>query len=364
MMDDSSRRGLPQRPPSGAGPEAWQRYADELEAVIAAAEHRADFLQARINQIAGSSAWKVLKKAKNLLDSSPLGSAGKKSRSGKGTVPEKPPFVRGEPLVSILIPFRDGAKWLERCLNSLRAKTAYKNYELILIDNGSSEKATLKILAQEKAKPGVQVLRIDEAFNFARLNNLAAAKARGEFLLFLNNDIEVLQPHWLAAMIERSQQPGVGAVGAKLLYPDGRIQHAGVAMGVDDIAGHVYRLLAEDAPEVSVVRECSAVTAACMMTPRKLFGELGGFNEIDLPIAYNDVDYCLRLREKEYRVIYTPHATLLHHESISRGALNDPRQSAYMCRRWAKAMRDPFYPGGAASLVRAHEKRDDAVIDL
>lgn len=362
-MDEFSRHGLPQRPPPGAGPEAWRRYADELEAVIAAAEHRADFLQARINQIAGSSAWKVLKKAKNLLDSSPLRSAGKKSQKGKGAVPTKPPAVRGEPLVSILIPFRDGAKWLERCLKSLRTKTAYKNYELILIDNGSSEKATLKILAQEKAKPGVQVLRIDEAFNFARLNNLAAAKARGEFLLFLNNDIEVLQSHWLGAMIEQSQEAGVGAVGAKLLYPDGRIQHAGVAMGVDDIAAHVYRLMPEDAPEVSIVRECSAVTAACMMTPRKLFAELGGFNEVDLPIAYNDVDYCLRLREKEYRVVYTPHATLLHHESISRGALNDPRQSAYMCRRWARAMRDPFYPAGAA-LARAEEKRDDAAIDL
>jgi len=363
MDADSSRRGLPQRPPRDAGPEAWEHYAEELEAVIAAAEHRADFLQTRINQIAGSPAWKVLKKAKNFLDSSPLRSRGKKA-GPKRAAPAALPVVRGEPLVSILIPFRDGAKLLDSCLKSIRAKTDYRHYEIILIDNGSSEKATLKILAHEKEKPGVQVLRVDEAFNYARLNNLAAKTARGEFLLFLNNDIEALEPHWLAAMIEQAQRPGTGAVGARLLYPDGRVQHAGVAMGVDDIAGHVFRLLSGDAPEVSSVRECSAVTAACMLTLRKLFEELGGFNEIDLPVAYNDVDYCLRLREKEFHVIYTPHATLVHHESVSRGALNDPRQSAYMCRRWARAMRDPFYPTATASLAAPDNTRDDATIDL
>lgn len=363
MDADSTRRGLPPRPPRDAGPEAWQAYAEELEAVIAAGEHRAHFLQTRINQIAGSPAWKVLKKAKNLLESAPLRARGISAGGAKRTAPETAaPAVRGAPLVSILIPFRDGAKWLERCLKSIRARTAYAHYEIILIDNGSSEKAALRLLAHEKNKPGVKILRMDEPFNFSRLNNLGAKEARGEFLLLLNNDVEALEPQWLAALLEQAQRPGAGAVGAKLLYPDGRIQHAGVAMGVDDIAGHVYRLQPADAPETQVVRECSAVTAACLLTPRALFEELGGFNESDLPVAYNDVDYCLRLREKGLHVYYTPHAVLTHHESVSRGALNDPRQSAYMCRRWARAMRDPFYPFGNAPLASPNETREDAAL--
>ena len=329
-MTPFSRHGLPPQPPDKASAAEWRAYAGSLEQVIAAAEHRGNFLQERLNQIVTSPAFKVLKKARTLLQST------RGSRRGQAFAPpDHKPDIHGAPLVSILIPFRDQAAYTERCLHSIRAITAYSNFEIILIDNGSTEKATAKLLEREAKRPGVSILRLDEPFNYSRLNNLAAKKARGEHLLFLNNDIEALGPEWLAALLEHSQRADVGAVGAKLLFPDGSIQHAGVLLGLDDIAGHPYRIAPESEPGTQNVRECQAVTAACMMTRKDVFETLGGFNEIDLPIAYNDVDFCLRAREKNLKVIYTPHARLTHHESISRGNINDPAQSAYICRRWA-----------------------------
>lgn len=337
--------GLPARPPDGAPAEAWRRYAEELEAVIAASEHRADFLQGRLNHIVGSPAWKLLKQARRLL---PRGSAAKRGsrKTATGALPLLQPAVQGQPLVSILIPFRDGAKLLARCLESIRRKTDYAHYELVLIDNGSVEKSTRNLLAREKERPGVTVLRIDEPFNFARLNNRGAGAARGEHLLLLNDDIEVLAPGWLSAMLEHSQRPAVGAVGAKLLYPDGSIQHAGVVVGQDDIAAHAFHLCPHDEPGAQRVRTCDAVTGACLMTRAALFRELGGLNETDLPVAYNDIDYCLRLRERGLLVVYTPHAKLLHRESATRGLANDPREAAYMCRRWARAIMAGARAGG------------------
>jgi len=336
MTADNSRHGLPPRPPSDAPLDAWRNYADELEAVIAAGEHRAEFLQQRLNHIVTSPAWKLMRKARGLLPARP-GRKGARKEEPAAT-PLLQPAIRGEPLVSILIPFRDGAALLARCLRSIRDKTSYRHYELILIDNGSVEKRTQKLLAREKDAPGVTVVRADEPFNFARLNNRGAAAARGECLLLLNNDIEVLAPDWLAAMLEHCTRPEVGAVGAKLLYPDGRIQHAGVTVGKDDIAAHAFHLCPADEPGAQTVRNCSAVTGACLMTRKQLYHELGGLNETDLPVAYNDIDYCLRLREKGLLVVYTPRAELLHRESASRSVVNDPREAAYMCRRWAKAI--------------------------
>ena len=166
-------------------------------------------------------------------------------------------------------------------------------------------------------------------------------------MLLLNNDIEVLEPEWLSAMLEHSQRPEVGAVGAKLLYPDGRVQHAGVIVGVGEVAGHAFRFYPDSDPgyygSAVAIRNYSAVTAACMMTRKSVFLDAGGLNETDLAVAYNDVDYCLRLREKGLLIVYTPYAKLRHYESISRGLSNNPRESAYMCRRWAKYMPDPNY---------------------
>ena len=255
--------------------------------------------------------------------------------------------IAGNPRVSIVIPFRDKPELLKRCLYSIRSVTAYTNYEFILLDNGSADPAMLQLLDEERRERNVKVLRIDEPFNYARLNNRGAQEATGEHLLLLNNDTEALEPEWLAAMLEHSQRAEVGAVGAKLLYPDGRVQHAGVLLGVGEVAGHAFRYCRDDDPgyfgSAEAIRNYSAVTAACMMTRRAVYLEMGGLNEIDLPVAYNDVDYCLRLREKGLLIVYTPYAKLRHHESVSRGLANNPRESAYVCRRWAHAMPDPYY---------------------
>lgn len=264
--------------------------------------------------------------------------------------------IRGEPLVSILIPFRDRAELLARCLESIRARTSYRNYELLLIDNGSRTPEMARCLDRVRRAPvgrvgnspyRVKVLRVDEPFNYSRLNNLAARQAAGEHLLLLNNDTEALADEWLSAMLEHSQRPEVGAVGAKLLYPDGRVQHAGVVMGIGEVAGHAHRMAPDGSPGyygcAAMIRNVSAVTGACMMTRRALFLELGGLNETELAVAYNDVDYCLRLREKGFLIVYTPYARLRHYESATRGFANNPRESAYMCRRWPAALQDPYY---------------------
>ncbi|MGD0094684.1 MAG: glycosyltransferase family 2 protein [Planctomycetota bacterium] len=339
MNTAGARRGLPPRPLDNAPPDAWRRYAEELEAVIAAGEHRANFLHGRLNQIVASPAWKLLRKARGLWTSAARTQPAKRSlRPVSAALPLLQPVIQGQPLVSILIPFRDGAKLLARCLASIREKTEYKNYEFVLLDNGSEARSTLKLLAREKAAPGVTVLRVDEPFNFARLNNRGAQAARGEHLLLLNNDTEVIAPGWLSALLEHSQRPEVGAVGAKLLYPGGLIQHAGVVLGQDDVAGHAFHLCLAGEPGADKVRNCAAVTGACLMTRKALFEELGGLNETDLPVAYGDVDYCLRVRERGLLVVYTPHAVLLHHESLSRSVVNDPGAAAYMCRRWPRAL--------------------------
>lgn len=326
--------GLPPRPDDHAPAAAWKEYADAMEAVAAASEHRANFLHARLNKLISSPAWKILRKARNFIDAAPLQrSSGKMKHTPSAYVPK----VAGAPLVSILIPFRDGSKFLQQCLLSLRAKTAYAHYELILIDNGSVEKRTQRLLKRE-VESGARVVRLDEPFNFSRLNNLGAKSARGKHLLLLNNDIEIIEPHWLGALLEQSQRDDVGAVGAKLLYPDGRIQHAGVVLGMDDIAGHVHKFVAGGDPVVGMQREFGAVTGACLMTRRDVFERLGGLNERDLPIAYQDVDYCLRAKELGLKVIYTPHAALIHHESASRASTNNPAEAAYMCRRWGRAI--------------------------
>jgi len=255
--------------------------------------------------------------------------------------------IHGAPLVSILIPFRDRAELLERCVRSIREKTAWKNYELLLIDNGSETSEMKSLLERSAREPNTRVLRVDEPFNYSRLNNLASQQARGEHLLLLNNDTEVIESEWLSAMLEHSQRPEVGAVGAKLLYPDNRVQHAGVIIGIGEVAGHSHRMVPDGDPgyygSLQMIRNYSAVTGACLMTRKSVYDELGGLDEKELAVAYNDVDYCLRVREKGLLVVYTPYAKLYHHESVSRGLTNNPRESGYMCRRWSKYFQDPYY---------------------
>jgi len=321
--------GFPKRPTDAASLADWKAYAAELEAIAAAGERRADFLHTHLNDLVSSPAFRLARSAKNLI--------GKRSGRLPAASPAVP-NVSGEPLVSVLIPFRDGSKYLSKCLDTFVSTTQYKNVEFILIDNGSREHATHKLLDRAKSQPRTQILNIDEPFNFSRLNNQAAARANGEFLLLLNNDIEIIHPKWLGAMLEQAQCANVGAVGARLLYPDGRIQHAGVSVHLDDIAGHEHHLKAGADPVASETRDVDAVTGACLLTPRALYQELGGLNETHLPIAYNDVDYCLRIRERGMKVVLAGNACLVHHESVSRGAINAPEQAAYMVRRWSSEL--------------------------
>jgi GT2 family glycosyltransferase len=192
-------------------------------------------------------------------------------------------------------------------------------------------------------------------FNYSRLNNRAAAQARGDLLVFLNNDTEIDDPGWLTEMISHAVQPEVGAVGARLWYPDGTLQHGGVVLGLGGVAGHAFPHIPRGHPgyfnRAMLQQNCSAVTGACMALRKAVFEELGGFDEVNLGVTFNDIDFCLRLAERGYRVVWTPYANLIHHESASRGHQRTPEEQAqflqeagYMQKVWAaRLLRDPYY---------------------
>ncbi len=267
--------------------------------------------------------------------------------------------------VSIIIPTKDLSGYLEKCLRSIFSKSTYTNFEVLIIDNNSVEPSTHKLFNhwQQKEPQRFRVLPLNEAFNFSRLNNFAVSHTQSEFLLFLNNDTEVITPDWLEAMIEQAQRPSIGAVGGLLLYSDGSIQHAGVALGIGGVAGHSYRHAAADIEgyfgQLACTSNVSAVTAACLMCRREVFEQIGGFDE-DLAVAFNDVDLCLKMVEKDYDNIYLPHVKLYHHESKSRGYEDTPEKQArfkeeilYMQDKWPTLIaQDPCY---SPHLTRVRE---------
>ncbi len=250
------------------------------------------------------------------------------------------------PLVSIIVPTRDRWQLLQQCLCSIEEKTGYARYEIIVLDNDSAEPETLRYLDGVAGK--WRVCRYPGRFNFSAINNFGATKASGDYLVFLNNDVQVIRTDWLAALLEQAQRPEVGAVGAKLLYPDGRIQHAGVVLGVGGVAGHAFKYSSDNVQTYfgfsHRVRNCSAVTAACMMVSRRAFEEVGGFNA-RLRVAFNDVDFCLRLRQRGYLIVYTPLALLYHHESATRGRLHPPEDEELFLSLWGETTErgDPYY---------------------
>jgi GT2 family glycosyltransferase len=254
--------------------------------------------------------------------------------------------IHKSPLVSIIIPTKDQVRLLHQCVASIEEKTSYHPYEVIIIDNNSIDAETIHYIDALSDKH--RVLRYPQPFNFSAINNFGADQAKGEYLLFLNDDTQVISGEWLTALVEQVQRPEVGAVGAKLLYPDNRIQHAGVTVGICGGAGHAFRKLPNNRTAyfglADITRNCSAVTAACMMVSRKLFKEIGGFDE-ELKVVYNDVDLCLRMRQRGYRILYTPFAVLYHFESATRGRLRPVREEELFCRRWGDAIRagDPYY---------------------
>ena len=260
--------------------------------------------------------------------------------------------IKENPLISIIIPTKDKVQLLKKCIESIENKTLYKNYEIIIIDNTSIEENTFSYYKTLHHK----VVKFNEPFNYSRINNFGSKIASGEHLLFLNNDIQIIDGNWLHAMLEHSQRKEIGMVGALLLYPDKnkrnnvgqRIQHAGVILGVGGTANHAFRSLAYEGTNYlglhRVVRNCSAVTTACAMIRKNVFDEINGFNEI-YKVAYGDVDLCLRLREKGYFIVYTPYAKLLHIGSATRGELHPIEDEEFMISSWKDTLikGDPYY---------------------
>ncbi len=275
--------------------------------------------------------------------------------------------VTGRARVSAVIPFRDEPTLLAECYRAFVADPGYADFELLLVDNDSVLPETRAVVAELARDRRVQVIGAPGPFDWVKINNEAVAKASGDMLLFLNNDVEARSPGWLATLVAEAERPEVGAVGARLLYPDGTVQHGGVAVGVCWGAAHTQAGIAGDAPGYlsmpSIVRNVSAVTGACLMTRRDVFEAAGGFDS-SLPVAFNDIDYCLRLREKGLLVIYTPLAELVHHESKSRGHSDDARELPYFRRRWRKILLegDPYYNTNLSrfdSFCRLPNDRDE-----
>jgi GT2 family glycosyltransferase len=243
--------------------------------------------------------------------------------------PWEPPSGR----VSIVIPFRDRVELLRDCLRSVRAST-YRDFEIVLVDNGSSERRTQRYLWRLTGRPGVQVIDCPGPFNFSRLCNEGARRAAGDYLLFLNNDTELVTADWLEQLLLLAGRPQVGAVGATLLYPDGTIQHAGIFPRSDGTWTHRHRGLpadGSDEAELRQVRPVPAVTGACLLLRRDRFLALGGFDE-GLPLTFGDVELCCRLRAQGLLVLVTPYARLYHFESLSRGWLVDSPGEGHLAK--------------------------------
>lgn len=259
------------------------------------------------------------------------------------------------PLVSLIIPTRDQVGILRKCVDSILQKTDYTNWELLIVNNQSAEAETFAYFQEIQRDPRITVLNFDAPFNYSALNNFAVQFSKGEILGLINNDIEVISPGWLSEMVSHAIRPEIGAVGAKLLYEDGMVQHAGVILGIGGIAGHAHKYIKGDAPgycfRANLVQNFSAVTGACLVVKKQIYDEVAGLNQEDLAIAFNDVDFCLKVREAGYRNIFTPHALLYHHESLSRGHDDTPekqhvfqREAAYMKKRWRNQLaHDPAY---------------------
>lgn len=279
--------------------------------------------------------------------------------------------IMDNPGISIIIPTSDKVNVLKACIESILTRTQYQNYEIIIVDNLSREQKTFDYYRELEANPRIRILEYDMPFNFSDMNNFAASHADGEHLVFLNNDVEIRSGEWLSAMLEHSQRREVGAVGAKLLYPNNTIQHAGIIIGIignPPVAGHAHRHLPVLHPgyfgRANHIANVSAVTAACLMVRKTVFEEVGGFDE-ELAVAFNDIDLCLKIRKQGYLIVYTPYAELYHHESLSRGYEDTPEKKArftrevrYIRERWGKVIDsgDPYY-----NLNLTREKEDFSV---
>jgi len=259
--------------------------------------------------------------------------------------------------VSLIVPTRNALKLVRQAVTSLLEKTDYPNFEIVVVDNGSDDPQTLAYFAEisRSADTRVRVLPYHAPFNYSAINNFAVRESRGEIIGLLNNDVEAINPEWLNEMVSQATRPGIGAVGAMLYYPLNTVQHAGVILGLGGVAGHPFKEFPRgdqgQKNRLRLVQNYSAVTAACLLIRKDRFLEVGGFNEKDLPVAFNDVDLCCKLVSAGYRNLWTPYAEFYHHESATRGVEDTPEKKArfqsevdYMMNTWGSLlMADPAY---------------------
>ena len=281
----------------------------------------------------------------------------------QGTVSHTPDYgffrvkypVQGSPLVSVIIPNKDETETLRSCIRSLKENTTYKNLEILIIENNSTTKEIFSYYKELSREENIRIFNWKKEFNYSAINNFGARKARGEYLLFLNNDIQVITPDWMEEMLGVCQREEVGAAGAKLIYPDNTIQHAGCVIGIGGIAGHMFVDMPAERSgylhKASLLQDMSAVTAACMMIKRSVFQKVKGFTE-ELAVAFNDVDLCLKVRREGYLIVYDPYARLYHMESKTRGAEDSEAKMRrfqteieYMRCHWLDILKkgDPYY---------------------
>ncbi len=259
------------------------------------------------------------------------------------------------PLVSLIIPTRNGVDFLSRCVESILEKTDYQNFEIVIVNNESDDPATLAYMAQLEETENARIIDYPHPFNYAEINNMAVEQAEGELIGLLNNDLEIISPDWLSEMVSHALRPEIGAVGARLWYPNEILQHGGVILGIGSVAGHSHKYLQRHQfgyfSRACLIQNFSAVTAACLVMRKQDFLAVGGLDAEHLGIAFNDVDFCLKIKALGLRIVWTPYAELYHHESVSRGHENTPEKQArfqkecdYMKSRWDNLLvNDPAY---------------------
>ncbi|WP_413694091.1 glycosyltransferase family 2 protein [Psychromonas sp. KJ10-2] len=265
------------------------------------------------------------------------------------------PVPESCPLVSIIIPTKNAKKLVKQCVDSIYRKTLYTHFEILLVDNKSDDLASVEYFKALEVEGKIRLISYDKPFNYSAINNFAVTQAKGELLVLMNNDIEILSESWLTEMVANMSRSDIGCVGAKLYYPDGKLQHGGVIIGLGGVAGHSHKYFPKGHPgyfkRLQVVQNLSAVTAACLAVRKEVFEEVGGLNEKHLTIAFNDVDFCLKVQQAGYRNLWSPYIEMVHHESISRGTEDTPEKQArfasevnYMKKTWGKQLlNDPCY---------------------
>lgn len=265
------------------------------------------------------------------------------------------PAILDKPFVSIIIPNMDHVRDLKTCITSVLEKTTWTSYEILIVENNSRESATFHYYEQLKKNPKIRVITWGGGFNFAAINNFAVNDAKGDYVLLLNNDTEVIEGEWLTRMLEHAQRKDVGAVGAMLYYPDGTIQHAGVIIGLSSLAGHAFKNMDRNTigyfGRTHIVQDVSAVTAACLLMRKTVYAEVDGLDE-SFAVAFNDIDLCMKIRKKNYLIVWTPYAQLYHHESKSRGYEDTPKKLKRFAhefelfyKKWGQPYQliDPYY---------------------